>query len=455
MRRGFGKVGSRLLSALTLTAAILLLPQSLVGKDAGHPVQAGSLHEIFFYPSISDESLLHQFDKEWIVKDATIHFPVIDEMSGISIIIAWAQLCPEEDRCDFEIIDKIVDYWSVRGKKVILCISPFGAPIEKPEGERRGFLPATPEWVLKRVVTYKSSSNNFIGVYRDWKDMANSDQFQFQYPRYDDPRFIGEIRKLVLQLGRRYDGNKGIAYMRIATGKSGEDNPYGRVGSNWFTNAIWINYSKEVVSAYLQSFHKTQLEFDLLWTAIVAAGARNATPITHDEQLAAQAFLDSLVDRHVYLTYDGIAPQPIQKLQGATAANPEGTVCAGFSPQADSDTPPMDAAAYAQLMRLRKRGVAFGLEGNALADPCQSPTRIEAILRYYKPTRFVFFDDAAALVNLLRAGDNDLNRSAVERLTNAVASSPRYADLEASQRKANARVRIQQLGSDLARLMQE
>jgi hypothetical protein len=93
MRRGFGKVGSRLLSALTLTAAILLLPQSLVGKDAGHPVQARSLHEIFFYPS------------EWIVTDATIHFPVIDEMSGISIIIAWAQLCPEEDRCDFEIID--------------------------------------------------------------------------------------------------------------------------------------------------------------------------------------------------------------------------------------------------------------------------------------------------------------------------------------------------------------
>jgi hypothetical protein len=44
-----------------------------------------------------------------------------------------------------------------------------------------------------------------------------------------------------------------IAHMRIGTCKQGEDNPVGRF-QPWFTNALWIDFSKQVMTAYAQNF---------------------------------------------------------------------------------------------------------------------------------------------------------------------------------------------------------
>src|ERR1700730_1405896 len=307
------KSGAAIVKRFLCSNVLLMTVLTLGGIGAGWVATAAAgtghyLREIYFYPSASNESFLHEFDPDWIVKDATVGVAKIDEMTGLSIIIAWSQLCPAEGKCNFAMIDQILAYWGRLGKKVILCISTMGAPIERVTGATHEFVSATPDWVLARVSTFQDQTNNLIGVYRDWKDMVKNPQFKFTFPRYDDPRFVQEVQKLVRRLGERYDGNPAIAYMRIGTGKSGEDNPYGRIGMSWFTNSLWIRFSRQVTELYLASFHKTRVEFDMLWTAIVAAGARNVTPITPGEQNEAQQFIDYVAGRNIFIAFNGIAP---------------------------------------------------------------------------------------------------------------------------------------------------
>jgi hypothetical protein len=424
------------------------------------PVQQGFLRGLYFYPFYSRESWFHQFDRDWIIADATTHFPAIKEMSGIAIILDWAQLCPTEGHCDFAMIDQILEFWRQRGKKVILSVATTGAPIEKVEGNKREFVSATPDWVLGKVATFQSESNNFKGAFLDWRSMANNSQYQYAFPRYDDPHFMEEVEKLVRSLGERYDGNPAIAYMRIATGKGGEDNPYGRTngmgagtGMPGFTNSLFISFSRRVTDSYLENFRKTRLEFDIGWTAIVAAGVRNATPITPAEQQQARQLLDYIIDKKIFVAYNGVAPRPRVEVRGATAANPDDVVCPGYSPRPDQNTPAGSAAAYAVLARLKQNGIPFGLEGNALSDPCQSPQRIGAILEFYKPARFVFFGDAAAVINFFQEGMNDSNRDEVKALTNVFVPWTNAAEFPTHLTEATPQ--IKQFGNKMDRLLRE
>jgi hypothetical protein len=442
-----------LLSALVCSAQpVVNLPENASyqvkenNPEKGKP--AHFLRELYFYPFYSNDSFLHEFDQDSIVKDATTRFPKIDEMSGIAINLYWSQLCPAEGKCNFAMIDQILGFWENLGKKVILCVATTGTPIERLTAGKREFVSATPGWVLAKSATYQSPSNNFTGLYRDWKNMANNPQYQFTFPRYDDPYFVAEIHKLVISLGERYDGNPAISYMRIGTGKSGEDNPYGRTngfghgtGMPGFTNSLFITFSRKVTDFYLESFRKTRLEFDIGWTAIVAAGAKTATPITANEPKEAQEFLDYVIGRNIFIAFNGIGPQPKKKVPGATAANHEGVVCPGYSAHPDRDTSATDAAPYAQVARLRQKGISFGLEGNALSDPCEAPQRIGAILEFYRPVRVVFMGDAAALINFLREGVNDANRSEVESLTSMFVPWTKSADLAAHQTEATPRIK--------------
>jgi hypothetical protein len=417
------------------------------------PAERGGhfLGELYFYPIVTNDSFLHEFDPDWIVKDATVRFPRVEEMSGVSIIIYWAQLCPVKKRCNFAMIDQILAYWGKLGKKVVLCVSTMGAPIERFHGDHHEFVSATPDWVLKETATFQSDSNNFIGIYGDWKDMAKNPRYKFVFPRYDDSRFVREVKKLVDSLGERYDGNPAIAYMRIGIGKSGEDNPYGRVGMAWFTNHLWINFSREVTQYYLASFHKTRLEFDVLWTGIVVAGAKTATPITPNEQKEAQEFIDYVASKNIFIAFNGISNRPTKNaVPGATAANPAGT-CAGYSPRPDETTAATDAAPLAQIERLKQKGIAFGLEGNALTDPCMAPSRISALLEWYKPERFIFFGDAAAVISFHREGMNDNNRYEIDHLTNVLV--PWTSKAEFSAHQAEALPRIKQFAAEIEQLV--
>jgi hypothetical protein len=411
------------------------------------------LREIYFYPFVTEDSFLHEFDPDWIVKNATVNFPTIKEMSGISVIIYWSQLCPSIGQCNFGIIDHILDFWRKSGRKVVLCVATIGAPIEKDKGGAVEFVSATPDWVLAKTGTFLAESNNFIGAYRHWRGISNNPDYKFRFPRYDDPRFVNEVKRLVRALGRRYDGNPVISYMRIGTGKSGEDNPYGRVGTPWFTNRLWVGFSRQVANLYLADFRKTQLEFDIGWTGIVAAGAKTATPIQEGDRQMAQEFIDYLVAKKIFIAYNGIAPPPTKNVQmNATAANPAGN-CDGHNSQPDDTTPATDAALYFQIAKLRDRGIPFGLEGNALTDPCMNVGRISSILEQYRPKRFIFFGDAAAIINFQREGLNDKNHYEIELLTRVLVASGGKAKFE--EQRAQALPKIKEFAGEVERFVQE
>jgi len=417
------------------------------------------LKELYFYPPFGVDPLRHLFDPDSIVQNATTNFPTVDAMSGIALNIYWSQLCPVEDQCNFSIIDRVIDFWRRSGKKVILSVAVIGPPLEKFTGSKKEFVSATPDWVLNRVATFQSPSNNFIGIFNDWKDMASNPLFSFPFPRYDDPRFVTEIEKLVRQLGERYDGNPTISYVRIGAGKAGEDNPIGRTngfgpntGMLGFTNDLWIRYSWQVADAYFASFRKSRLEFDALWMAIVAAGAKNITPITTSEQQEAAHFLDYVMGKHVFMAFNG-SPRATNNVPGATAANPDGVMCTGFSPRPDATTPPIVAAPYAEVEHWRRLGIPFGFEVAALSNPCDAPEMTRAILERYRPTRVIFFADWAALINFHHEGLNKQNQWEVDWLTNVFVPWTNASEFSAHQ--AQAMPRIKQFAAELDDLVRQ
>jgi hypothetical protein len=434
-------------SALQSTAAAPLKNAPPAAREIGFGDSSGHfLEELYFYPpSFSREAMPHAFDPDWIVRNATTEFPQIDEMSGVAVMLYWAQLCPAEDGCNFNIIDRILDFWAKAGKKVVLSVATIGPPIERFVSGKE-FISATPEWVLNKVATFRYPSNSFFGIFPDWENMANNKQYTFPFPRYDDPRFLAEVKKLVQQLGARYDGNAVLTYVRIATGKAAEDNPIGRAngygpgtGMPGYTNHMWTDYSRKVTELYFASFHKSRLEFDMGWMAIVAYGVKTITPSTASEQKEAREFLDYLVRRNVFIAFNGIAPQTTNAPVGTTAINPEAATCAGYDPR--------QPGAYMFLAELGRRGIAFGLEGNSLQSACEAPRNIGPILEQSRPQRFVFFADTAGLINFHRQGLNEVNRFAVDWATNILV--PWFKGSKDDIRRNQAMPRIDQFAAEL------
>ena len=155
----------------------------------------------------------------------------------------------------------------------------------------------------------------------------------------------------------------------------------------------------------------------------------------------------------MFIAFDGIAPIAEKPVLGATAANPDGATCEGYDPEPDAITPATDSAVYAQIERLRDRGVPFGLEGGALSDPCMIPERIASILDFYRPARLVLFADTAAVVNFRQKGVNDLNKYEVDAITNWLIPWTTSADFPAHELQAMPR--IQQFAASLARMIDQ
>jgi hypothetical protein len=454
--------------ALRSTASLLLLmlsamvvsPQRAAAQDPRATIRGEAAaasapfrKELYFYLPFSNDALQNLFDPDIIVKNATTDFPVVEGMSGVAFAIQWSQLCPVENQCNFAIIDRVLDYWHAAGRKVILSVAPIFAPMEKFGPGGHSFVPGTPDWVLQRVATFQSESNNFIGFYSDWKDLANNPSVTFTFPRYDDARYVAELSKLIRELGARYDGHPAISYVRIAAGKGGEDNPIGRTGQMpGFSNYLWIDYTRKVMEAYVASFHKSRLEFDMLWTGIVESGAKNGTPITPAEQEEARRFLDEVVAKGVFVTFDG-GPAPIKSVAGATAAHAEGVSCTGFSPAPDASTDAVTAAPFAVVEGWRQRGIPFGFEVAALSNPCDNPRLTRTILQRYRPSRVIFFADWAALINYHRNGLNPQNQWEVDAATSWFVPWTNAAELPAH--RLQAKPQIDRFAAELDQLVRQ
>ena len=84
--------------------------------------------------------------------------PNIEELSGVVVMVYWSTLCPTERTCDLGIIDRVINYWAARGKKVVLGVVTFGHPIVQIRDGIEDLQSPTPKWVLRSVATFSQAT---------------------------------------------------------------------------------------------------------------------------------------------------------------------------------------------------------------------------------------------------------------------------------------------------------
>src|SRR5579864_5029408 len=142
---GRGFVG-RLLSPCSTGVCLCLFIIASGNFAAGRPA-------LFFYspPFRPAGSLTLRSPPTLSADQITTLFPAIPEMSGVVLMVYWSTLCPQADSCDFSLIDKTLDYWGRRGKKVLLAVATMGFPDSLPVHGTETLVGATPDWVLAKV----------------------------------------------------------------------------------------------------------------------------------------------------------------------------------------------------------------------------------------------------------------------------------------------------------------
>ena len=353
--------------------------------------QAGQPPDLYFYPPSYRYEDGHGLNspQTMTLKQATIDFPQIREMAGVVLMVYWSTLCPREDMCDFSLIDDTLSYWARREKKVIIDVATMGFPILKDVGGKERIENATPDWVLRRTRSYELRTE-VLGAARE------SNQIVGVFPDFRDPKFFSEVKRLIRLLAR-YDGNSAVSQIRIATGMMGEDNPMvGPLSSPiaGYKEDMWLNYCRTVVAQYIQTFRRTELEFDIGRLSWMYSNGSTSDRIDVDN------FVKYLARNRVLLAFDGLGSDSYEMLSS------------GLS---DSNGV---ARSLFYIVQLKHEGYRVGLEA---IGPVVGPrmTNIDGIARTIVsivPNRLVFFQDFAALLNYSREGLNPRNDLTIRSL---------------------------------------
>lgn len=337
--------------------------------------QALTAPELFFYPP--PLKLTPQVVASGLVTvsadQITVHFPMVPEMSGVAMVVYWSQLCPEENHCDFSIIDQVVSYWQQRGKKIVLGVATVGYPVSFKHGDSVVLQTATPDWVLRKVRT-ESEPSRILGI-APGHQSGQIDSSAI-YPDFTDPAFLHEIDTLVTVLARRYDGNPGIAYLRMSVGFLTEDHPNDglRYLLDNLTDRGWLAYCENVRAIFSRSFKRTQLEFDagrLYW--ILGQGSS-------PDRSQARHLLDGMSASGIFIAYNGLNSTSIDLLN--KPAGPSG---------------PSQGMHFLQHLHAAGRPIGLEAEGPARVTMPDIPA-VLAVIASLRPSRIILFSSEAALL---------------------------------------------------------
>ena len=309
----------------------------------------------------------------------TNQFPAIPEMSGVALTIYWSVISPRQGEYDFSIIDEALRYWSARGKKVVLCVATVGFPVRMDDDH---LMCATPDWVMRKVANVTAD----IRVI-PYNHVPEKNHAVAAVPSYFDPVFMELTRGLVRTLAARYDGNPAIAQVRIATGILGEDNgTFDGIDTKYpgFTKDNWIAYTQKVTDLYCSSFRKSELDFDEGWTAV------NQMYGTEEEKKTAQAFVETLYQRHVFIAFNGLC-----SMDNRIWTNRD-------NPAALTKWEQTVALDLRMLQQAKARGCHIGLEaiGPITGPQMTSMPDILATIHALQPDRLLWFNDVANLRNV-------------------------------------------------------
>jgi hypothetical protein len=169
--------------------------------------------------------------------------PYID---GVVATFAWSKVEPKENDLHWEVIEDAIQPWVQAGKKVILgiytaSVGTFG----------KKTIQSTPEWVFSAGAAKMSVPDGTI------------------LPVYWDPIYLQKYENFVGALGKRYNGDPRIEFVRIGVGLWGEAAPERwfarpesaeireRWGQKGYTPARWLETIEKVMATYGRAFQKT------------------------------------------------------------------------------------------------------------------------------------------------------------------------------------------------------
>lgn len=121
-------------------------------------------------------------------------------ISGLSVMLGWRQLEPEQGKLDWQAVDKLLDLVREQGKTLILRVSTCGSKGDDARCD-------TPAWVFEegaKSITYKDA---------DGKERL--------MPIYWDSVYLAKWSNFVRALGERYDNNSSIQSVGITGGGVG------------------------------------------------------------------------------------------------------------------------------------------------------------------------------------------------------------------------------------------
>ena len=307
---------------------------------------------------------------------ATVDVPRGGKINGVVLIIYWSTLCPEQDRCDFKLIDDVLTYWHQHSRRVVLDVAPIGYPYRTAQGLQN----SVPAWVAKNVRSYTIQAK-VLAEGRPQSDVA--------MPDFTDARFLARVSDLVRTM-QRYDGNPAVAQIRIASGLMGEDNPLiGPVlaSAAGFSERSWLDYTQRLATIYFENFKHTQLEFDIGRLAWMAARGSAV------DRQAVDAFIDVLLSHRVMLAFNGLNGDSLALLQKPVPGS-------GLS------------LALRLLQRYKERGGNIGLEAanHAAAPAMRNIVAIQSVVGALKPDRLVMFSEPCCAENRNDPGEQLLRQ---------------------------------------------
>jgi hypothetical protein len=404
-----------LFSFLFITAGLQVFSCSVF---AGDIKRLEGPHGLFSYVThYSEDEIVYRQPVVTSPDQMTVLHPTNELFDGVILIIYWSILNPKEGEYDFSALDDALKYWSAKGKKVGLNVATVGYPILMSKKFGGGIMTATPDWVMRQVTQYEGETPVF--------DHKANPKSNYKFPVYWDPKFIRATTAFISELGKHYEANPSVSFVRIGTGFVGEEQPTAVGGLKpkipEYSAARWFSYTEQMVAAYEKSFPQKPLEYDLLWSCWIAATGES------DDTAMALKFVESLANKGIVLGHNGFRSES-EKLEG-NSKHGHGQ-CLQILEHYSQAGHPVMAEMY----------------GPPWQKEMLETDSILRVMEKVKPIRVNFFGTAVAVLNQESGSENEKTNAASWLIyTNAIKSQGLEPKVEAQKQQTFIHALVKQI----------
>ncbi len=169
-------------------------------------------------------------------------------IAGANLEWSWAEVEPAEGHYNWGLVDNDINAWTSHGKPVILRFATGGQ--NRWSGSVNNSF--TPSWLFNSYKVPRVTETNGT-----------------VFPLYWNTTYLQKLTNFVNAAAARYDTNPQILGVQIGVGQGGETEPDGIASNNsnqlglWqrygYTNALWWQTLKNVVSIYKSAWKHTPL----------------------------------------------------------------------------------------------------------------------------------------------------------------------------------------------------